>query len=312
MSRWWLPQGRCCRWLARSTGAGWSALANGGCSRLARPELSGGHDVDLGGVQGEPRAQIQPEQQAKDDREHPVHLAGVAQVVADQVATDSLQDLPGDPSHHRTNDQLVGRDLLRSQHPERQQEQPDRADRGRDALEARRCSVKRIEVYCARFKRSVATPAWLDASSRCSFEVLPRASRQPSDLAGSGLLTAVRDRLRGLRPTAALTESVPFGKYCRSRPLVFTLVAASARRCAGRRSRSPGPVSMRSWTCWAISASAGPRSVTGAAARAASRSTSAMASRQRLRRRGLPIAGPFFDPGSSPCPGHPGQVHQHR
>ena len=62
--------------------------------QAARPEPSGGDDVDFGGVQGEPRAQIQPEQQAKDDREHPVHLAGVAQVVADQKATDSLQDLP--------------------------------------------------------------------------------------------------------------------------------------------------------------------------------------------------------------------------
>ena len=96
-----VSSGRRSCWLARSTAAADGlVLAGGGQWRLqhaARPELSGGHDVDFGGVQGEPRAQIQPEQQAKDDREHPVHLAGVTQVVADQVATDSLQDLPSDP-----------------------------------------------------------------------------------------------------------------------------------------------------------------------------------------------------------------------
>jgi hypothetical protein len=69
------------------------------------------------GVQGELGAQVQPEQQAKDDREHPVHLAGVAQVVADQVATGGLQGLPGDPSDQRTSDQLPGRDLLKVSAP---------------------------------------------------------------------------------------------------------------------------------------------------------------------------------------------------
>jgi hypothetical protein len=79
----------------------WGGLVGVGERRLqqaARPELSGGYDVEFRGVQGQPRAQIQPEQQAKDDRKHPVHLAGVAQVVADQVATASLQGLPGDPA----------------------------------------------------------------------------------------------------------------------------------------------------------------------------------------------------------------------
>ena len=70
MSRWWLPQGRCCCWLARSTGAG-SALANGGCRRLRGQGRRAATTLTSGGVQGEPRAQIQPEQQAKDDREHP-------------------------------------------------------------------------------------------------------------------------------------------------------------------------------------------------------------------------------------------------
>src|SRR4030095_2167515 len=83
----------------------WGGLAGGGERRLheaARPELSGGYDVEFCGVQGEARAQIQPEQQAKDDREHPIHLAGVAQIVVDQVATGGLQGLPGDPGDHRT------------------------------------------------------------------------------------------------------------------------------------------------------------------------------------------------------------------
>ena len=88
----------------------WSA-ANGGCRRLRGQSLPGGHDVDFCGVQGEARDQIQPEQQAKDDREHPIHLAGVTQVIADQVATDSLQDLPRQPGDQRTSEQLPGRDL---------------------------------------------------------------------------------------------------------------------------------------------------------------------------------------------------------
>jgi len=54
------------------------------------------------------RAQIQPEQQAKDGRERPVHLAGVAQMVADQVATDGLQDLPGDTSDQQQPTDLPG------------------------------------------------------------------------------------------------------------------------------------------------------------------------------------------------------------
>jgi hypothetical protein len=52
----------------------WGGLVGVGERRLqqaSRPKLSGGHDVDFGGAQGEPRAQIQPEQQIKDDREHP-------------------------------------------------------------------------------------------------------------------------------------------------------------------------------------------------------------------------------------------------
>ena len=73
-------------------------LAGWWLQQAARPEPPGGHDVDFCGVQGEAVPRIQPEQQAKHDREHPIHLAGVTQVVADQVATDSLQDLPGHPS----------------------------------------------------------------------------------------------------------------------------------------------------------------------------------------------------------------------
>ena len=91
---------------------GWVGVGRRWRQQATWPELSGGYDVDFGGVQGEPRAQIQPEQQAKDDREHPIHLAGVAQVVVDQVATDSLQGLPRHPSDHRTSKQLPGRDLL--------------------------------------------------------------------------------------------------------------------------------------------------------------------------------------------------------
>jgi hypothetical protein len=62
--------------------------------QAARPEPSGCHGVDFRGVQGQLRAQTQPKQQAKDDREQPIHLAGVAQKMADQVATEGLQDLP--------------------------------------------------------------------------------------------------------------------------------------------------------------------------------------------------------------------------
>ena len=45
--------------------------------------------------------------------------------MADQIAADSLQDLPRHPSDHRTSKQLPGRDMSWGQHPKRQQEQPD-------------------------------------------------------------------------------------------------------------------------------------------------------------------------------------------
>ena len=124
MSRWWLPQGRCCCWLARSTGAG-SALANSGCSRLRGQSRRAATTLTSAAYKVSRAPRYKPEQQAKDDREHPVHLAGVTQVVADQIPTNGLQGLPGDPSDHRTSDQLPGRDLSWGQHPKRQQEQPD-------------------------------------------------------------------------------------------------------------------------------------------------------------------------------------------
>jgi hypothetical protein len=110
--------------------------------QAARPEPAGGHDVDLCRVQGQLRAQIQPEQQAKHDREHPIHLAGMTQVVADQKPTDGLQDLPHHPRDQGTGKQLPGRDLPRGQHPEHQQEQPN-VDRGRGREIARATATAR-------------------------------------------------------------------------------------------------------------------------------------------------------------------------
>jgi hypothetical protein len=57
MSRWWLPQGRCRCWFGE---VDWGGLVGVGERRLqqaSRPELSGGHDVEFCGAQGEPRAQ---------------------------------------------------------------------------------------------------------------------------------------------------------------------------------------------------------------------------------------------------------------
>ena len=68
-------------------------------------------DVDLGRVQGELCPQIQPGQQAQDNGEEAVHLAGMLEVVADQIATGGQQQLPGDPAHDRADHQQPGGDL---------------------------------------------------------------------------------------------------------------------------------------------------------------------------------------------------------
>src|SRR6266568_9607774 len=52
----------------------------------AWPQAPRADDVDLGGVQGGLGGQVQPRQQPQDDGEEPVDLAGVFEVVADQVA----------------------------------------------------------------------------------------------------------------------------------------------------------------------------------------------------------------------------------
>jgi hypothetical protein len=63
-------------------------LGERGLEQAAGPQPAGSYDVDLGGVQGDLCPQEEPRQQTEDDREEAVHLAGVLEVVADQVAAD--------------------------------------------------------------------------------------------------------------------------------------------------------------------------------------------------------------------------------
>jgi hypothetical protein len=87
---------------------------------------------------------------------------------------------------------------------------------------------------------------WAAAASSCS----SRAS--------AGVLhpSVLRGRLFSVAATAARSSgpcrerSVPFGKHCRSRPLVFSLVPRCHGLC-GSQKYTGRPVRIRSWACWA-------------------------------------------------------------
>src|SRR3954454_2589977 len=110
-------------------------------------------------------------------------------------------------------------------------------------------------------------------------------------------------------------RSVPFGKYWRSSPLVFSFVP----RCHGlwgSQKETATPASIRSWACWAISA---PRSHVSDRRSCSGKVVIVRAIAPRTASAPCPArAGPFLVRASNPWPSmravavHAGQVKQHR
>ena len=84
---------------------------------MARGQVAGKHHVDLGAVDSDLNSDVDPGDQAKYRREHPVRGVAV-QVVVDQVSADDLQHRPQDAAGDRAREQLPDRDTLRGQYPE--------------------------------------------------------------------------------------------------------------------------------------------------------------------------------------------------
>ena len=59
------------------------------------------HEVHLGGVEEEPCAEVEPEDQAEDDGEESVDLGGPLELVNDEVAAQLLEDGPAEPADDR-------------------------------------------------------------------------------------------------------------------------------------------------------------------------------------------------------------------
>ena len=89
----------------------------------ARPESLGQHHVQLGAVDRDERGQVQPPQQAEDEREEPVDLARAPELRRDQVGPDQLQQRPRQSGDHRTGDQLPRPDRPRGEDAERADEE---------------------------------------------------------------------------------------------------------------------------------------------------------------------------------------------
>ena len=128
------------------------------------------------------------------------------------------------------------------------------------------------------------------AAARCSSRT-SAGVRHPSVLRGR-LLSASATAARSSALWRA--RSVPLGKYCRSSPLVFSLVPRCQGLC-GSQKYTCRPVSILSWRA-GPSRRPGPRSASGAAARAARRARR-RSRRGRPRRRAPVTGGPFLTLG---------------
>ena len=88
------------------------------------------HNVELGAIDGELRSEVHPAQQPEHDREEPVHLGRMPELVSDEIATEHLQRLPPQSGRHGAGQEWSGRDRLGGQDSERHDEEDD-VDDGR-------------------------------------------------------------------------------------------------------------------------------------------------------------------------------------
>ena len=133
----------------------------------------------------------------------------------------------------------------------------EKAEQGNVAKACELLEVSRSAYY--EWSKNIPSPRQLtDDELGEGIEKIHKASRRP--MAPHGCTRRVlRGRLLSARTTASRSprgcraRSVPFGKYWRNRPLVFSLVPP-CQGLWGSQKKMSRPVSMRSWACWAISA----------------------------------------------------------
>jgi hypothetical protein len=80
-------------------------LGQGRLEQAARPQPPGQDHVDLGRVQQQLGAQVQPAQQHEHHREHPVEQVGPLQLVVGHLDADGLEHAPAERPHGRARQQ---------------------------------------------------------------------------------------------------------------------------------------------------------------------------------------------------------------